>query len=685
MSYRSDQWFRLNNTEATGESLSVNFASNRAGAFVTGATNLPFRYPDRSIRDMDGNSRPPMKRGYIRSLAFGEDRANFSIQKCQFQFNPSQIAQSVQQNTAVLNFIQQDPAQYAQPMPGNVTFSFDLFFDRSAELNDNNLPFSRLDTSNPWETGNPAEIGVLHDLSQLYKVIGVGVNSTMTEYLTKTAIAASNAEIADAENDSDAETLPEFDSEEFSSDVNSFMDYNVGNTAFLLPLPCRIVFSSLYIVEGLVKDINVMFTKFTETMVPMQCSVQVMFEAKYIGFAKKNTFFEYALRELEKVEPTTPSSAILTAYYEALSTDFSSVQMVCLDEESNLVKSAGHRNRNFNTEADGNQIIDLVSYRATGSKLAENKAHVKILFPRESDSQRIRSLMVANGLNVNISASGYITLYRYTLAVPGNDKQGFTELNPTLYANVLANTSPYSPGIGSIGSSPSPTPSGSIPNFERLENGIRTYMTRTAAQGGATVLLPEDLAPDPDEYPFKNAIRLFRINLSSSNALDDDGVAEANNVQDWDRMMEWACVSKAQALGPAGGSDNDTSTSSTEDNIIYPVHGADSKFAYLAKFEVTLSITIDNTTQTISGKDYRLYTTPIGTTSNQLVKTISLNWPAPDNPVPADDPASVFDPTVAGAPAEAYEDTPTGPVPRTENSQPLDYRLPLDRSQGAYF
>lgn len=681
MSYRSDQWFNLSNTEATGESLSTDFASNRAGAFVTGATNLPFRYPDRSIRDIDGNSRPPMKRGYIRSLAFGEDKSNFTIQKCQFQFNPSQIAQSVQQNTAVLNFIQQDPAQYAQPMPGNVSFSFDLFFDRSAELNDNNLPLSSLDTRNPWETGNPAEIGVLHDLSQLYKVIGVGVNDAMAEYLTKTAIAASNAELADSSNDPDAETLPEFDSEEFSGDVGTFMNYNVGNTAFLLPLPCRIVFSSLYIVEGLVKDINVLFTKFTETMVPMQCSVQVMFEAKYIGFAKRDTFFEYALRELEQVEPTTPSTAILTAYYEALSTDFSSVQMVCLDEESNLVTSAGHRGRNFNTEADGNQIIDLVSYRSTGSKLNENKAHVKILFPRESDSQQIRSLMVANGLNVSISASGYITLYRYTLDVPGNDKQGFTELNPALYAEVLSSPSPYSPGIGSIGATPSPTPSGSIPKFERLENGIRNYMTRTAVQGGSTVLLPEDLTPDPDEYPFKNAIRLFRINLSSSNVLDD-GVAEANNVADWDRMMDWACVSKAQALGPAGGSDNDTSTASTEDNIIYPVHGADSKFAYLAKFEVTLSVTIDNTTQTISGKDYRLYTSPIGTTNNQLVKTIALNWPAPDNPVPASTPSD-FDPTQAGPPPEAFEETPNNPVPRSENSQPIDYSSP--RPNQGYF
>ena len=195
MSYRSDQWFNLHNDSLTGESLDPNTWTTAAGTAVPGAGNAPFLYPDRAIRDMDGNTRSPMKRGYIRSIPFGESKNEFAVQKCQFQFNPSQIAQSVQQNTAVLNFIQQDPAQYAQPMPGNVSFSFDLFFDRSAEINNNTYNIRQTDPSNPWETGNPSEIGVLHDLSQLYKVIGVGVNSAMSEYLNKTAIAASNAQI----------------------------------------------------------------------------------------------------------------------------------------------------------------------------------------------------------------------------------------------------------------------------------------------------------------------------------------------------------------------------------------------------------------------------------------------------------------------------------------------------------
>lgn len=654
MSYRNDQWFNLHNEAATGESLNKGIAGNySAGAVVSGAGNAPFQYPDRVIRNADGSSRSPMKRGYIRSLAFGENKSEFSIQKCQFQFNPSQIAQSVQQNTAVLNFIQQDPAQYAQPMPGNVSFSFDLFFDRSAEINNNNLnngafSLGEIDTDNPWETGNPAEIGVLHDLSHLYRVIGVGVNSAMQEYLNKTAIAASNAQVEASKDDPDADTPPEFDEAEFNTDVETFMNYNVGNTAFLLPLPCRIVFSSLYIVEGLVKDINVLFTKFTETMVPMQCSVQVMFEAKYIGFAKKDTFFEYALRDLEQVEVEKPSPIEEQAYYEAVAGDLSQVKMVFIndgrtkdgeDQSSQLLRSDAY-GRNFDwtsplftgdLEVAGafhsRSLWGALSkeysslFGTPDNRLRDNKGAIKILFPKEANNRYLRSLVQNNGVNLTVSASGRLDVYRYTRNISGDDKTGFQELHPDLFANINKSFR------GGTAVTDTVFPSGSeqlISSYANLRRVIENKRYVSPGDTGADVLL---LADDGEEHRFKNAAHIMGVSLNSSN-LGEGGIAEASNLADFDKMMESACVSSMQELGTP---DNDISLDSSGGTRYYPLHNQ-GYFGYLARFQVTVSVTINNNTSTQTAVDYRLFSGPNDFSESYpgwLQKSINLNWPAP--------------------------------------------------------
>jgi hypothetical protein len=43
-------------------------------------------------------------------------------------------------------------------------------------------------------------------------------------------------------------------------------------------------------VEGIATNVEVNFTKFSQTMVPTQCTVSIDMYALYIGFAKKNTF-----------------------------------------------------------------------------------------------------------------------------------------------------------------------------------------------------------------------------------------------------------------------------------------------------------------------------------------------------------------------------------------------------------
>ena len=642
MSYRSDQWFNLHNNALTGESLDSDTWTTAAGTAVPGAGNYPFLYPDRAIRNMDGSSRSPMKRGYIRSIPFGESKSEFAIQKCQFQFNPSQIAQSVQQNTAVLNFIQQDPAQYAQPMPGNVSFSFDLFFDRSAEINSNSYDVRDVDTSNPWETGSPSEIGVLHDLTQLYKVIGVGVNSAMSEYLNKTAIAASNAQLEAAENDADADTPPEFDEATFNRDVNKFMNYNVGNTAFLLPLPCRIVFSSLYIVEGLVKDINVLFTKFTETMVPMQCSVQVMFEAKYIGFAKKDTFFEYALKDLEVVEVEKPSPEEENAYAEAIAGDLSQVKMVFINDSDiggsnmadNFMGQLYGRNFDWTAPALDNTGQLGVHTRSlwgplsrqrggaqTDIRLRERKGAIKLLFPKELENRYLRSLVQNNGVNLTVSASGRLDVYRYTRIIAGDDKTGFQELKPDLFSRIsrLFGQAGYFAGDTVY---PSAEPLKVA--YYGLRQAIEDQRFVPAGTAGAEVVL---LASNGEEHPFKNASHIMSVSLNSSN-LGENGIAEASSLDDFDRMMDWACVSSLQELGTP---DNDISTDSSLSTRYYPKHDA-SYFGYLARFQVSISVTINNSTTTKSAVDYRIFA---GNTDfsflnpGWLQKSINLDWPAP--------------------------------------------------------
>lgn len=296
--YHNDQFFNLGAAAEPGSAQKVDGQST----FVPlRADNAIFSYPDNQIRTEDhtGRRNQTLKKGYIRSMLTSNNGAKVSLRKCQFQFNPTTLQQSVSSNTSMLNFLQQDPAQYAQPMPGNVNFSFTLFFDRSLEVNNAKSTV----VSNPnvnadlWRDNSPGQVGVLHDLSAFFGVVGQGLNKSQIEYmqgvLQDTVTAEANSSTAE-----DSVTQ----GEKALSNIKGFLDINLGNSAFLLPVPVRVVFSSLYIVEGLVTNTTVAFTKFSSTLVPMQCSVTVTMEAKYIGFAKAKTFFTETLAQREQME-----------------------------------------------------------------------------------------------------------------------------------------------------------------------------------------------------------------------------------------------------------------------------------------------------------------------------------------------------------------------------------------------
>lgn len=297
MSYRNDQFFNLpTGTEVGAEDL------------VHAPDNPPFVYPERVVRTIDEKGNPvsrTLQRGYIRSLANSIGGVSYPIKKCAFQFNPATIQQMVTQNDSMLNFIQQDPGQYIQPMPGNVNFAFELMFDRSMEMNqpsrgpshaeqEGSVPVTDL---NPWELEDPSEVGVLRDLAAFYAAVGQGMSQSQKAYVLQALTANINREAASQTTTTADGTATATSPDVALNALPSFLDMNVGNSAFLLPLPVRVVFSSLYIVEGLVQNTSVTFTKFSTSMVPMQCVLGVTMEAKYIGFAKKRTFLSVAIED----------------------------------------------------------------------------------------------------------------------------------------------------------------------------------------------------------------------------------------------------------------------------------------------------------------------------------------------------------------------------------------------------
>ena len=306
MGYRTDQFYNLGWGEQNYGN-TANRQSNPGSTYSSGGDNGTFMYPERVVRtaDHDGYKTTGLKRGYIRSLRTQLDGIEVEVKKCQFQFNPALLQQSVVQQEGLLNVFQSDPAQYAQPIPGNVSFSFDLLFDRTMEVNNagvargtNNSVADRaanniLDPNNPWELSDPSQVGVLRDIASLFAVIGQGVSQSQSDYLQNVLQQQFEREKAAAQKwDAD------FDETEYNAQKETIPDFlasNVGNTAFLLPVPVRAVFSSLYIVEGFVTQTSVAFQKFNTSMVPIQASVTLDMDAKYIGFAQPKTFLTYAL------------------------------------------------------------------------------------------------------------------------------------------------------------------------------------------------------------------------------------------------------------------------------------------------------------------------------------------------------------------------------------------------------
>jgi hypothetical protein len=407
----------------------TNFAQYEAGVFSAGEAqsvldgdNPNFIWPDKSLLNAPMGTRQPIQRGYMRMIADGFDKnpRELNRRRLHFQFNPDNIVRSVTARNDVQMWMNQDPIQLTQAVPGDANFSFELMFNREAEVNSATYRLGNGTTaaSNVKATlpiDNPGagksttlsasavtDIGVLADLIVFDELIGQGVNSQLIDKILQNAKKKSNLErtaalkaaasnvptstarakvttiangkitkikvegggsgyvsapfvqvtggagkgtgeftavvdtktgkvtevriesggtgsgyvAADITNNtikvsfigggtggnttsskstSDAQDQipPKFD----DTAATQALTANYGNSAFLVSTPVRIVFSSLFMVEGYITATQVTFNKFNPNMVPTQCLVGITMQALYIGFARDKTYLTKTLKE----------------------------------------------------------------------------------------------------------------------------------------------------------------------------------------------------------------------------------------------------------------------------------------------------------------------------------------------------------------------------------------------------
>lgn len=284
-------------------------------------TNAPFSYPRRMVRytDVDPSTgqvtryTKKLDRGFMRNLMTDSmvantvgDTSKSKKQRFNFQFNPQDIEQAVEMRSDIYFNILQDPAQYAQPMSAVATFNFNILLDRTMEVGNGASGRSGEEekkyapTTDPFGTLNPAsdvyQFGVLSDIQVLYSIIGQGFsNDFIQDQLAQIKLQAFNDVGANKSLDETAKAVKRQEIESMTP-ANFAGSSNLGNSAFLIPMPVRVVFSELFMVDGFVTSTNVRYTKFNTNMVPIQASIGLSMNALYIGFARQDTFMTVQLK-----------------------------------------------------------------------------------------------------------------------------------------------------------------------------------------------------------------------------------------------------------------------------------------------------------------------------------------------------------------------------------------------------
>lgn len=329
--YRTDQFYGFGQYEpGVADPSSIGSSDNPA-----------FIWPPASYRDGSSGLQTPLKRGYMRMLAqgYGTDATSkkLAARRFHFQFNPDVLVRSVQARNDVQFWMNQDPSQFVNPIPGEANFAFEFILNREAEVTTGSyavqtggsvsvkkvagaatFPGETTTIRIPRAGGDPdnyglsravtgydqrgvADIGVLADLMVLDQIIGQGMNEALLSKLSSKVAGLADTYNNEVTNPTDDTTKDEEDKTDPTikmDKVNSFLAGNIGNSAFLIAQPIRIVFSSLFMVEGFISSSQVTFNKFNLAMVPTQCTVSLNMQAMYIGFATKDTFLTAAISDV---------------------------------------------------------------------------------------------------------------------------------------------------------------------------------------------------------------------------------------------------------------------------------------------------------------------------------------------------------------------------------------------------
>jgi len=298
----------------------------------------------------DTNATTKLTRGFIRNLMvdLGDGQVQMPNIRCRFQFNPQDIEHSLEARRDMYLPILQDPQQLRQPMAGNAAFAFELIFDRTMEVNSkvSKSSVAGVDDESPGEE-TPDEtsaetVGVFHDLRILYSIIGTGLSKELLDAQMKKArldilsyaqrnyselniqrnsdgnfVAVGNTDETGVEGtvDQNSQELVNFLSQlndplsDASGNLSFMSNLNIGNSAFLTPQPCRVIFSPMFMVDGFVMNTRVLFTKFSAKMIPIQCKVFLQMQAVYIGFAKKQTFLTAQYEEQAEINTGAQQNA----------------------------------------------------------------------------------------------------------------------------------------------------------------------------------------------------------------------------------------------------------------------------------------------------------------------------------------------------------------------------------------
>lgn len=343
--------------------------------------NKPFAYPSNrrhNISDLNRKGLQPLNqrivRGFMRSIVYGGDvgavldptsttRSNFRLN---FQFNPEYIERKVSQSPGAVNPLLQDPAALTQGVPGTASFNFTMLFNREREVAayEGTEGLVGLTVDNFADDidqyySDPGRVGVMHDLAIFDKIIGQGISKelidTLTAYTQRQSQEAIDLQKRQQENGTitEEDTIRLIQPSEVDKTLrgDQVLYQNIGNSAFINPMPVRIVFSDLFMVEGLVVASAVAFQKFSENMVPTVCQVNCEVYALYFGFAQKKSFLTKNLTTWAQEEGSNIQQAVVESQASA----------------KNIIKNLGTFSIAFNKNLNNNMSVARVPSKSTNA------------------------------------------------------------------------------------------------------------------------------------------------------------------------------------------------------------------------------------------------------------------------------------------------------------------------------